>query len=83
LYSLHLGFRGRTQPIEIRVLSMSAVALFVAQVVVGAFVIWADFSQDLRALHLTMATAVWIAVSALVVMTFSSPGSRWSGASNG
>ena len=83
LYSLHLGFRGRMQPVEIRVLSMSAVALFVAQVVVGAFVIWADFSQDLRALHLAMATAVWIAVSALVVMTFSSPGSRWSGASNG
>jgi len=83
LYSLHLGFRGRTQPVEIRVLSMSAVALFVVQVVVGAFVIWADFSQDVRALHLAMATAVWIAVSALVVMTFSSPGSRWSGPSNG
>jgi len=83
LYSLHLGFRGRMQPVEIRVLSMSAVALFVAQVVVGAFVIWADFSQDVRALHLAMATAVWIAVSALVVMTFSSPGSRWSGPSNG
>ena len=83
LYSLHLGFRGRTQPVEIRVLSMSAVALFVVQVVVGAFVIWADFSQDVRALHLAMATAVWIAVSALVVMTFSSPGIRWSGPSNG
>jgi heme A synthase len=83
LYSLHLGFRGRMQPVEIRVLSMSAVALFVAQVVVGAFVIWADFSQDVRALHLAMATAVWIAVSALVVMTFSSPGIRWSGPSNG
>jgi heme A synthase len=83
LYSLHLGFRGRTQPIEIRILSTSAVALFVTQVVVGAFVIWTDFGQDVRALHLAMATAVWIAVSALVVMTFSSPGSRWSGASNG
>ena len=83
LYSLHLGFRGRMQPVEIRVLSMSAVVLFVAQVVVGAVVIWADFSQDVRALHLAMATAVWIAVSALGVMTFSSPGRRGSGPSNG
>ena len=83
LYSLHLGFRGRTQPVEIRVISMAAMALFMVQVLVGAGVIWADLSQDLRALHLAMATAVWIAVSALIVLTFSSPGTRWSGAANG
>jgi len=83
LYSLHLGFRGRTQPKEIRIFSMVAVALFVAQVVVGAAVVFGDFSQDMRALHLAMATSVWIAVSALVVMTFSSPGTRWGGVTHG
>ena len=83
LYSLHLGFRGRTQPTEIRLFSMIAVALILAQVLSGAAAVWSDFSQDLRALHLALATAVWIAVSTLVVLTFSNPGSRWSGASHG
>ena len=83
LYSLHLGFRGKTQPKEIRIFSMVAVALFVAQVVVGAAVVFGDFSPDMRALHLAMATSVWIAVSALVVMTFSSPGTRWGGVTHG
>ena len=83
LYSLHLGFRGRTQPIEIRVFSMVAVTIFVAQVIAGAGAVWSDFSQDLRALHLALATAVWIAVSALIVLTFSKPGIRWSGVSHG
>ena len=83
LYSLHLGFRGKTQPKEIRIFSMVAIALFVAQVVVGAAVVFGDFSPDMRALHLAMATSVWIAVSALVVMTFSSPGTRWGGVTHG
>ena len=83
LYSLHLGFRGKTQPKEIRIFSMVAVALFAAQVVVGAAVVFGDFSPDMRALHLAMATSVWIAVSALVVMTFSSPGTRWGGVTHG
>jgi len=83
LYSLHLGFRGRTQPIEIRILSMSSIALFTIQIMVGAMVIWGDFGEDVRALHLAVATAVWIAVSALIVITFSNPGTRWNGPSNG
>lgn len=83
LYSLHLGFRGRTQPTEIRVLAMVAVALLMTQVLAGAGAVWSDFSQELRALHLALATAVWIAVSALIVLTFSNPGTRWSGASHG
>ena len=83
LYSLHLGFRGRTQPLEIRIFSLAAVTLFVAQVLVGAGVVWADFNEETRALHLAMATSVWIAVSGLVVLTFSNPDTRWSGTSNG
>ena len=83
LYSLHLGFRGKTQPLEIRIFSMAAVTLFVAQVLVGAGVVWADFNEESRALHLAIATTVWIAVFGLVVLTFSSPGARWSGTRNG
>ncbi|MEE8465810.1 MAG: COX15/CtaA family protein [Dehalococcoidia bacterium] len=83
LYSLHLGFRGRTQPIEIRVFSMVAMALIVAQIFAGAGAVWSDFSQELRALHLALATAVWIAISALIALTFSNTGTRWSGAPHG
>ena len=83
LYSLHLGFRGRTQPAEIRVFSMVATAFLVVQVIAGAEVVWSGFSQDLRALHLALATAVWITISGLIVLTFSSPGTRWSGVSHG
>jgi heme A synthase len=83
LYSLHLGFKGRTQPQEIRIFSMAAVALFIAQGLVGAGVVWADFNEETRALHLAMATSVWIAVSGLVVLTFSNPGTRWAGTTNG
>ena len=83
LYSLHLGFRGRTQPREIRIFSMVAVTLLIAQVLVGAGVVWADFNQESRALHLAIATSIWIVVSALIVLTFSNPGTRWPGSTNG
>ena len=83
LYSLHLGFRGRTQPVEVRIFSIAAVALFLAQVLAGAAVIWSDFSQEVRALHLALATLVWIAVSALIGITFSNPSTRWGSPTNG
>jgi len=51
--------------------------------VLGHCQAFGDFSQDMRALHLAMATSVWIAVSALAVMTFSSPDTRWGGVTDG
>ena len=73
MYALHLGFRGRTQPPLIRILSMSAVALFVAQTLVGAGVIWAGFGKDveLRALHLALASGVWTLAAALAILSYS------------
>ena len=73
MYALHLGFRGRTQPPLIRMLSMSAVALFVAQSLVGAGVIWAGFGKDveLRALHLALASGVWALAAALAILSYS------------
>jgi heme A synthase len=73
MYALHLGFRGRTQPTLIRMLSMAAVGLFVAQTLAGAGVIWAGFGQDveLRALHLALASGVWVLVAALAILSYS------------
>ena len=73
MYALHLGFRGRTQPPLIRALSMSAVALFVAQALAGAGIIWAGFGKDveLRALHLALASGVWALAAALAILSYS------------
>ena len=71
LYTLHLGFRGRTQPTEIRVLSMAAAALFGAQVLAGAGAVWTDFSQELRGLHLGLASAFWGVLAVLLVLCYS------------
>ena len=73
IYALHLGFRGRTQPPVIRWLSMAALALFAAQVLAGAGVIWAGFGNDVevRALHLALASGVWGVMAALVTFAYS------------
>ena len=73
MYALHLGFRGRTQPPLIRALSLTAAALFVAQALVGAGVIWAGFGRDveLRALHLTLASGSWALLAALAILSYS------------
>ena len=78
MYSLHLGFRGpstgsgQRQPPLIRLLSLAAVALFVAQALAGAGVIWAGFGRDveLRGLHLALASGVWAIVAALAVLSY-------------
>jgi len=73
IYALHLGFRGRMQPSVIRLLAMAALALFAAQVLAGAGMIWAGFGQDVevRALHLALASGVWGVVAALVTFAYS------------
>ena len=73
IYALHLGFRGRTQPSTIRVLSMSALAVFMMQVLAGAGIIWAGFGDDVetRALHLALASGVWGLAVAVAVLSHS------------
>ena len=73
MYTLHLGFRGRTQPLAIRRLSAATLGLFAAQILAGAGVIWAGFGQDteMRAFHLSLASAVWGATVALAALSYS------------
>ena len=73
IYTLHLGFRGRTQPTIIRTLSMSALAVFAMQVLAGAGIIWAGFGQDVetRALHLALASGVWGLTVAVATLNYS------------
>ena len=38
-------------------------AILVAQIILGAIIIWTGFSSEFKALHLTMATLFWVAIS--------------------
>jgi heme A synthase len=48
---------------------MLVLALFLAQILVGAFTVWASFAVELKALHLALATTVWAAMTVLAVMS--------------
>ena len=52
--------------------------LLVAQVVVGATILWTGFPISARLIHLEMATLVWVGLTAVAVLAFVSPtsGSR-------
>ena len=69
IYVLHLGLRRGRQPTDVRLLSIAASALFLAQVIVGALTIWLEFPQDLRALHLSLGTALWAAMAGLTTLS--------------
>ena len=69
LYSLHLGFRGKDRPRGVRFLAMAASIIFALQVTAGAATVWLDFAVGLRALHLSLATALWGFVAGLAALT--------------
>jgi len=69
MYVLHLGLRRGRQPMDVRLLSMAATAVFLAQVIVGALTIWLKFPAELRALHLALGTAVWAAMAGLAALS--------------
>ncbi len=76
LYSVHLGFRGRMRPLDIRLLSMSVAALFIVQIIVGAVTIWARFPAWLIALHLSLGSAVWVCMTATAFASTTRSGRR-------
>ena len=55
---------------SLRWLAIVTVATFIAQIVVGAATIWLDFQDHWRALHLTAATAVWMAAAGLAIVAY-------------
>ena len=73
LYSLHLGFRGRHRPRDIRLLSMTTVTLFTLQVIVGAVTIWLRFPVSFIALHMALGSAVWVGVAATALVAYARP----------
>jgi len=81
LYTLHVGFRQRQRPANVRLLSIAVAAALVAQVMVGAATVWLDFAVELRALHQATATAVWGGMAGLAALSLTGPALSQRGAS--
>ncbi len=62
--------------------SLLAIALFAAQVLAGAFLVWLGLSTEMRALHLALATAVWVAFVTLALLPYSPAPSEFRGRNN-
>lgn len=73
LYALHLGFRGKDRPWVVKSLAMAASIILMLQVAVGAATIWLDFAASIRALHLSLATALWGCTVGLATVTQTYP----------
>ena len=55
----HLGWRSRRSSPALRPVSLLAVGLLVIQTIAGAANPWFDFAPAVRAIHLSLATALW------------------------
>ena len=62
--------RGRQQP-ALRWAGMILAAVFVIQVMVGAGTVWMGFAPYMKAMHLSFATLVWIALMFLATLVYS------------
>ena len=42
---------------------VGGLVILVAQIILGAIIIWTGFASEFKAMHLTMATLFWVAIS--------------------
>ena len=66
---LLVAWRARDFHPQIWALAVIGGALFVAQIVAGASNIWYDFAIPARVIHLSLATALWMSLALLVLLT--------------
>ncbi|MDA1189791.1 MAG: COX15/CtaA family protein, partial [Chloroflexi bacterium] len=53
---------------ELRWLAVISVSVLMAQILVGAVLVWTGFSTELKAIHVTMATLSWLSVVVLAAV---------------
>jgi heme A synthase len=73
LHVLATAFAGWRRRGHLNSLGWAAVAVataFVAQVMAGAAMVWAGFAPDAKALHLSLATLVWIALVWMAALAY-------------
>ena len=59
----------------VRICAAATVAAFAVQIGMGAVVAWSGFASEYKAIHLSLATAVWIALVGALALYFISPSS--------
>jgi protoheme IX farnesyltransferase len=64
------AWRRRTERKELGLAAIAVTLIFGAQVLVGAATIWVGFASYMKAIHLSLATLVWIAVVFLAALVF-------------
>ena len=62
LYTSYVGWRGRASRPDIAWSAVILAMVFLLQVLVGALTVWAGFSAEMKAAHLSVATLVWMAL---------------------
>ena len=65
----------------VRAAAFAVVTAFAVQIGVGAVVVWSGFDNEIKAIHLSLATAVWIALIAILALYFTTPTREDAGAS--
>ena len=65
--------RGRELP-AVRWAALCTTALFAVQIVAGAWIIWARFAAEMKAVHLSLATLTWVALTFLCVLAYTRRG---------
>jgi heme A synthase len=70
------AWRRRAQNATMGLAGAMLAIVFLAQVLAGAAMVWAGFATQLKAIHLSMATLVWIAMVLLATLIYSHDGSE-------
>ena len=70
LTTICMAWRQRTRRKDLAMVSLVGGVLFLAQIVVGAVTVWSGLSAEMRALHLAMASMVWMTLSALAILHY-------------
>jgi heme A synthase len=78
LATIAAAARGRRPRSGLARAALAAGGLFIVQALVGAAVVWLGLPAAARLLHLALATAVWMAVVTLALLTLveRTPGGR-------
>ncbi len=68
LWAAHRAFRLKDGPPALKLVALGGLALVTAQVLVGAANPWTRFDEWARALHLTLATLLWVDMALVALM---------------
>lgn len=78
LWTSSLAWRRRRERPDLGWMGLVVAGLFIVQVLIGALNVWLDLPSVGRALHLTLATMVWMTLAVLALLPYTSvlPDSR-------